>query len=127
MRLFAALMLCLALVLPARAATTDQGTPNTVLAPGPLGACGFFQVGNLNQWFAVPTTDINFEDEFALLSLGFILSTPVTFTDAGTTVASCQGYELAQNIQLGNTQCSTGYLFDFSVVTGCDFVALLYR
>ncbi len=120
----AALAVCPALIGPAHA-TTVNDFPNMVQAPGTQGPCAIFQVSSLNETFVVPTSDANYEDEFALLSTSQVLGIPITFTDAGSTISNCQGYELAQNIQVGNTQCATGYTFDFTAA--CDVVAIWTR
>jgi len=110
-----AALVCLA---SAAHATTQNGVPNLVQAPGTLGTCAIFQIGNLNQTFSIQSSDANFEDEFALVTLASTLKLPITFTDAGVTNARCQNYEVATDFFLGNVQCPTGFQFDFTMA--CD-------
>jgi hypothetical protein len=104
-----------AFVEPTRATTFDTGVPSLVAAPGPLGPCAFLQVGTINQWFVVPTSDANYDDEVRLLRLAQIRQQSITFTDAGTTVSNCQGYELATDIRLGTPPCFNATGLDFTI------------
>ncbi len=109
----------------ARATTFDTGVPNILIAPGTNGPCATFQIGTVNQSFALPASDTNYVDEFSLLHVAQSLGKPVTFTDAGTTVVDCQGYELATDIRLGTPPCKMNGTFDFTYACDAFFAGAL--